>query len=184
MAAVATIAVAAVIVGTRGDTATSERAGATASALPPGPPTIQAGSAVGGRATVPDLIREADVVFVGRVTEVGGSEVVSPAAAEGVALTRHRVRFDVTETLFGSPGATIDISLLDIEEVSYPFEVGREYLVFGWETTLGSSRTPATVPLGYGQGVFVRDGGSATNEINGRIEIETVARLMKERPNG
>ena len=145
--------------------------------LPPGPPRVVPGTATVGRATLADMIVAADTVFLGRVGEIGGSEVVSPEGVDGPQLTRHRVRFSIDRPFRGTSAQLIDLSLLDVEELSYEFQVGQSYLVFANHAELGYLKTPALVPVGYRQGIYTvtSDAATARNAINGDIDLSRLA---------
>jgi hypothetical protein len=159
-----------------------KHAGAQLRPLPPGEPKLLPLSGVGERVDVEKMLGRAEIVFVGRVTDVGGSEVVTPEGATGepFLLTRHRVRLTVQRALRGTDAEMIDVSLLDIPDASYPFEIGKQYLVFARQTELGTTRTSAIIPDGYAQGVFALGaGGTATNPINGTVRIGDVEERLR-----
>jgi hypothetical protein len=99
------------------------------------------------------LVREADVVFWGTVTAKGESVTVSPRSAEDPGLEARPVYLSVERYVRGDRGFSVELLTFDGESTD-PFVVGERYLVFGADTELGSARVPATVPLGYYQGVF------------------------------
>lgn len=149
--------------------------------LPPGPPNQAFGQAVVGRTTLKEMIASAPLVFAGRVTAVGGSEVVSPGGeSDEPELTVHRTRFDVVQSLYGDVPSTIDIAQFDVES-AVPLKVGSIYVVFAEQRLLGSSETEFYVPFGYFQGLYEQTAADQIeNQINGSIEITELARQLKE----
>lgn len=136
-------------------------------------------------ADVPTLFEQADLVFVGRPVARGGSEEVTPAGfaePEASALTAHRVRFETTEVIRGPEAAAVDLMLFDVTDEYDRFEFGRNYLIFATEALLGSTQTPALIPVGYQQGVFqMGAGGRASNPFNGELRLEDVRKKLKEK---
>jgi hypothetical protein len=150
--------------------------------LPPGPPRKTTAEATSERVTMDDMISRAPMVFLGRVSAIGGSEVVSPTSAEeGPALTVHRTRFEVLRSLRGDLPAVIDISEFDVLGAA-AFEIGGTYVVFAESRSLGSSKTAAVVPFGYAQGVYRQTAADLVrNDINGSIGITRLVERLKER---
>ena len=176
---VAAVAVAGIWLGSRDD---SDRPPSTLPSLPPGEPRLLPLRGVAERVDAEELIGRAELVFVGTVRDVGGSEVVTPAgsAGEPFLLTRHRVRFEVSKVMRGEATDWIDVSLLDFPQAHFEFEVGEEYLVFARRTELGTTRVPAVIPDGYAQGVFTMVGGGlATNRLNGTLEISRLEERLR-----
>jgi hypothetical protein len=160
---------------------TSPSTGRALKPLPPGPPRESSAEASVGRAKLDDMIANAPVVFVGRVTAIGGSEVVSPASAdEGPELTIHRTRFDVVEAM-RSDVAIADVAQFDWSSVR--FELGTTYLIFAETRPLGSLKLRHLVPYGYLQGVYEQLApGVFGNEWNGSISIATLEERLREVP--
>jgi hypothetical protein len=57
-------------------------------ALPPGEPKLLPMTGIAERVDVEKLVGRAEIVFIGTVADVGGSEVVTPAGAPGEPSTR------------------------------------------------------------------------------------------------
>jgi hypothetical protein len=163
--------------------------------LPEGPPTRQPASALLLRKTLDDMIGEAEVVFVGRVRAIGGSEAFIPphevAGPDGdtraiPAHTFHRLRFEVMEFLRSSRGLrhVLDISELDDDSAAGVRE-GQSYLVFAkWTTLGGDAGIPALVPVGYHQGVYAMvDGDTARNSMNGTVNVAMIKTRLSDDPN-
>ena len=139
--------------------------------LPAGPPTpgqesMQQVVAV----TLDELAAEADVVFVGAVEAVGGSEPVPGAAG----MTAHRVRFLVERPLGGLGEGLVDVTEPDSASLSsgYDFAPGQRYLVFAERRALDLGAEPALVPYGYMQGVFrVTGEDTAENDWLGEVRL-------------
>ncbi|MFN8221961.1 MAG: hypothetical protein U0R50_01785 [Gaiellales bacterium] len=153
--------------------------------LPAGPPKGSDAHATVGRATLDDMISSAPIVFIGRALDVGGSEVVSPAGAtESVPLTVHRTRFEIIRTLRGDVPLVLDITQFDVEE-SFPFEIGKPYVIFAEPRELGSKGVSALVPYGYYQGIYVQQNdNTVSNDLNGSIEITKLEARLKTQPKG
>jgi hypothetical protein len=150
--------------------------------LPPGEPKLLRMTGIAERVDFEKLVARAEIVFIGTVADIGGSEVVTPAGAPGepFLLTRHRVRFAVEKTMRGGETESIGISLLDIPETNVDFEVGKSYLVLARRTELGTSRVPAIVPDGYAQGVYTVVAGTlATNPINGSVTLDELEERLR-----
>ena len=80
-------------------------------------------------------------------------------------------------------GANVS-SLLDIAdfdlETSYPFSVGRDYLVFAEWRSLGEARRRELVPVGYAQGVYRQvDDQTASNSPNGSVDLDELPSLLQ-----
>jgi len=145
-------------------------------ALPQGPPAIGTSEALTERVTLARMLSDAPIVFIGRVEEIGGSEVVSPSADAGLgSRSSHRTRLSVIDQFRGPTADRIDVSLLDLEQFSDVFAVGERYLIFAEWRELGTLNTRALVPSGYDQGVYrmVSD-VEATNPVNGEVNIDSI----------
>ena len=126
----------------------------TLDALPSGPPRTSTMELTIGRTTLEDMLRDAPMAFVGTVTAIGGSEVISPSTqAEGPELTVHRTRFSVLRKLRGDVPDTVDITEFDSVDATL-LNAGTTYLVFAEPRLLGSTRTLALTPFGYMQGIY------------------------------
>ena len=166
----------------------------TLGALPSasGPRAPQAHTLV-GRADLAAMESAGEEIFIGRLIEVGGPEVVTPAGPEYVEVTRHRMRFKVLHSFRGTARDYVDVSVLDgVDPI--PATVGNPYLVFAFATVLGTSKTPALIPVGYGQGIYevspdperasdkqgrVRVHAlTARNEMNGTVNVGDLARRL------
>lgn len=124
---------------------------------------------------VPTLLRRSDVIFVGDVEAVGGSEIIG--GAHGVELTSHRVRLHVIRKIRGDAGPTVDVRLLDFPSTVDAFDSGREYLVFAAYRRLGNMATDSLVPEGYEQAAFAVTGARrATNPYGLSVDVEEIAR--------
>jgi len=125
------------------------------------------------------MVRDADVVILARATAIGGSETVSPSTAEGApATTIHRIRFSVSRVFRGDVGSLLDVADFDTS-TAYPFEVGRDYLVFAEWRALGSEQRRELTPVGYYQGVYQRvDERTAVNTINGSVDLDSLPGLL------
>jgi hypothetical protein len=120
------------------------------------------------------MMREAEVVFLGTVEEIGGSEVVAPDVPAGLgSRSSHRTRFSVIKQWRGPRADRVDVTLLDLRQFTGVFEVGTKYLVFAQWRELGTSRSRALVPSGYDQGVYrmVSD-DEARNPVNGTVNVD------------
>jgi hypothetical protein len=162
----------------RNDTASASRR----PALPPGEPVLLPLTGIAERVDVEKMVSRAELVFVGEVVDVGGSEVVTPGGGVGepFLLTRHRARFDVTKTFEGQDSDWIDISVLDIPEANVDVEVGRKYLVFARRAELGTNRMPAVIPDGYSQGVYaVVADDIAANPVNGAVRLSQLEERLR-----
>lgn len=139
-------------------------------ALQPGPPTPGPDSMQQVVAfTLDELVAEADVVFVGVVEAVGGSEPVAPGG-----LTAHRVRFLVERPLRGLGEGLVDVTEPDSVSLAsgYDYAPGERYLVFAEPQAIDLGAEPVLVPLGYMQGVFrVTGEDTAENEWLGELRL-------------
>lgn len=143
---------------------------------PPGPGMESMQSVI--RVTLPEMIEQAEVVFVGAVEAVGGSESVPGLERE---LTTHRVRFRVEHPLRGIGEGLVDITEFDSVSLSSPYDYasGERFLVFAEHRRLGTAPTPVLVPVGYVQGIFPMIGEeTARNEINGEITLGELERRL------
>ncbi|MDQ3822797.1 MAG: hypothetical protein M3321_06105 [Actinomycetota bacterium] len=184
MLALIVVAVATVglFVASREGGETARHVGAPLRPLPEGEPALLPGSALDERVDTEKMLSRAEIVFIGTVTDIGASEVVTRAGAEHepFLLTRHRVRLTVERALRGTGADVMDVSLLDLPEANYEFEVGKRYFIFARRTELGTTRTPAVIPDGYAQGVFALGaGGTASNPINGTVRLDDVAERLR-----
>lgn len=148
--------------------------------LPIGPPSPRLSHGLIERVTLEEMKRTADVVFVGTVREIGGSEPVTISIPQKIPiLTRHRTRFDVEQALRGVASSPLDISLLDIGNVG-SFVQGMRYLVFAEPRHLGETRTPGLVPQGYFQGMLAMiDSDRATNPYVGTVSTVELKRELE-----
>lgn len=150
--------------------------------LPNGPPSVRTGHALVDGISFPNSLATTDVAFVGTVSGIGGSEVVTPAIpGRRRDVTVHRTRFSVERPLRNASDIDfIDITLFDISNFSDVFRNGERYLVLSEWRELGELRVRHLVPVGYPQGVFrVEDGIRATNKYHGTIDIDVVEGLLK-----
>lgn len=122
------------------------------------------------RVRVPEMIREADAVFIGTVSSVGPNE--SFRGFDG-----YRVRFDVSQVLRGRPAKRIEVVQIACNEIDLA-EIGVTHLIFAERRPLGEERYRALTPFGYQQGVFRLRGGSAVNPINGTVSLAGVTRAV------
>jgi hypothetical protein len=168
-------------VGTFG-TSTNSAADQELRPLPPGPPRFVEASALVKTATLDEMIDDAPIVFEGRVTAVGGSEVVSPVDEnQPVVLTVHRTRFDVMRPLHGEVPTVVDIAQLDGDQ-AVPFKVGEIHVVFADDLRVGTKRLPALMPYGASQGVYRQVAtGVFRNDRNGSIALNTLAARLEKR---
>jgi hypothetical protein len=152
--------------------------------LPPGPPRPASGAASVLRVTLDEMLRRADVIFVGTASAIGGSENVSGGSPPEVpTITVHRVRFDVDQSFRGATSSQIDVTVFDAEGSSYPFAVGEKYLIFGVHKQVGPVRAPALIPSGYWQGVYpVVNATLARNDINGPVNLVELVEKAKRQP--
>ena len=125
-------------------------------ALPPGPPSAPRCATTLESVSLERLLVEAPLVFQGLVVEVGGSEDTN-----GVAY--FRTAFEIEDLYRGEPVEPVLIALLNCVGTTYPLEEGESYLVFAEPRTFGR-RVDVTAAMGYGQGIFRVDGGTAHNE--------------------
>lgn len=176
------VASAALVLGGGGDALGSAPRSATLAPLPAGAPSVTDGHASMQRRTVADMVKDADVVFIGRAIDKGGSESVSPEEPGiSAGLTAHRIRFDVKTVLRGEMASPTDVSTLDLGAELDPYEIGKTYLVFGHFAELGTTKTPALITDGYQQGAFRLTGSErAENPENGEIDIREIAKRLKE----
>ena len=151
--------------------------------LPPGPPKLGGGAVSVERVTLDRMVETAEVIFVGRVEAIGGSEIVSPGRAAGFGLhSSHRTRFSVDEHFRGPKAAKIDVSVLDLPEFAV-FEVGKDYLVFAEWRELGTSHRRGLAPSGYYQGVYaLRSDNEAANEDNGSVSFDELRARTRTTP--
>lgn len=172
----AAAALAAVLAGTalvlRDGPPSAPEAGTTLPALPPGgPDALPPGDSLGMVVAISfdEAIAQADTVFVGTVSAIGGQEQV-----EGLAV--RRVRYSVERMLRGGPAAEIDLTAIDSFSNSFAAEVGTTYLVLAEETVLGQGGSVALVPVGAAQGVYEVVAGTATSPLTGEsVSIDDVA---------
>jgi hypothetical protein len=144
--------------------------------LPPGTPRQDGGIFDGIGVSLDEMLADAPLVFVGRVSRVGGSEHV------GGSLTVHRTRFEVLCALRGDMTALVDIAQFDGSD-AFPFEVGETHLVFAHELSLGPKRYRALVPYGYDQGMYPRIADDVfRNRFNGSIELDDLVPRLNEVP--
>lgn len=157
--------------------------------LPPGPPNAPQATAIVRRIALEEMASGAGTVFVGRVEEVGGSEIVTPATQDGPdggaqmniePLTAHRTRFLVTRAFRGSfqTGDRVDITQLD-NDTAITWRTGDQYLVFAHRVELGTTRTSRLVPFGYSQAAYeLINDVTARNESNGRVDLTQLTNLL------
>lgn len=145
-------------------------------ALPSGPSRLSGGggTAVVEHVSLDEMIERADVVFVGRVSEIGGIETVDSGSP--LPFPTHRVRYQVERVLRGKKVDQIDLTDPVISEAAFPAEVDKRYLVFAEWRELGEARIRRLVPSGYWQGVYeVGSDGRASNAANGAVSIDAIA---------
>ena len=147
-------------------------------ALPPGGPQALAPQPSLGMViavSLDEAIAQADVVFVGSVTAIGGEEDVDGVPAQ-------RVRYDVEQMLRGDAVDEVDLTSAISLETSFPAEVGKRYLVFAEETPLGQEGALVLVPVGAAQGVYDVVDGTATNALTGEsVSLDDVSRRVEAR---
>ncbi len=139
------------------------------------------GHAVIGRVTVPELITDSPIAFIGEASAIGPEEIISEAAEEAPSRMRgHRVRFTISEMLRGEPVDEIEVTNLVEPDVAFRVTVGERYLVFARHLELGRERVRRLVPVGYPQGVFeVRSESLATNERHGQQNLDQIRFLVR-----
>jgi hypothetical protein len=159
--------------GSPGETA--REAETTLPALPPGgPDALPAGESMGMVVAISfdEAIAQADAIFVGTVSAIGGRETVDDLAVR-------RVRYSVERVLRGSAVEAIDLTAIDSFSNSFAAEVGTRYLVLAEETALGQGGAVALVPVGAAQGVYELVGETATSPLTGEsVRIDDVARRV------
>jgi hypothetical protein len=135
--------------------------------------------AVVTRSTLLDMMRGANVIFVGKIASLTDGEPISPPIL-GYASPRTRIAsFDVQRKFRGVSGDTVAITMLNVEGNDYPFTIGDSYLMFGENVHLGRYRIAATIPLGYVQGIYrLLDQDTAFNEFNGKVDLTTLAHSL------
>jgi hypothetical protein len=122
-------------------------------------------------ASLDDMVRRAEAVFVGEVTAIGGPEMLDRRSRMEV----HRVRFAVEDVFRGKRIDRIDVTDLIWSGAIFRAEVGQRYLVFAEHRQLGTNRIRRLVAFGYPQGVYHLIGDDrASNEANGTVELQTV----------
>lgn len=125
-----------------------------------------------------EAIAQADVVFVGTVTAIGGEE------NEGGVVSQ-RVRYGVEQMLRGATADEVDVTSAISFETSFPAEVGKRYLVLAEETPLGQEGALVLVPVGAAQGVYDVVDGTATNALTGEpVALDDVARRVEAAGGG
>lgn len=149
------------------------------SPLPAGPQSIDgaagATEAAVEHVSLEEMIARANVVFVGVVADIGGTEILSRDEV-GFAMEANRVRYRIERILRGDPVDQIDITNLTLGETAFPAAVGKRYLMFAEWRPLGSQRIRRLVPSGYVQGVYeVVAPDRAINATNGTVSIDAVA---------
>jgi hypothetical protein len=151
-------------------------AGSPLPALPAGgPQALAPAPALGMMMAVPleDAIAQADVVFVGTVTAIGGEENAG-------GIVSQRVRYGVEQSLRGPAAAEVDLTSTISLEATFPAEVGKRYLVFAMETPLGQEGALVLVPVGAAQGVYDVVDGTATNALTGEsVPLDDVSRRVE-----
>jgi hypothetical protein len=182
--AVAALAGAAVLAGAifllRDGPSTPDTA-ATLAALPAGgPDALAPAPALGMVAAVSldEAIAQADRVFVGTVTGIGGEENVGGVVSQ-------RVRYRVEELLRGPAAAEVDLTSAISLETAFPAEVGKRYLVLAQEAPLGQESARVLVPVGAAQGVYEVVDGTATNALTGEaVPVDDVGRRVAAADGG
>ncbi len=145
--------------------------------LPPGPQRLEgaSGTAAVEYVSLEEMIARANLVFVGTVAEIGGTEILS-RDEEGFALEANRVRYRIDRVLRGDAVDQIDITNLALGEATFPAGVGERYLIFAEWRPLGSPDNRRLVPAGYAQGVYEVVGPDrATNVRKETVSIDAVA---------
>lgn len=146
-----------------------------AAPLPAGEPNLHAFDASIQNVGPADIAGRATTVFVGTVTDKGGSEVAAPASdLTGPAVTVHRIRFDVAKVLRGPKVTPIDVTAIDAADLD-PFEIGKTYVVFAEPRTFGTETSPRLAVVGYWQGAFATGNarsGRAANRRGDSVDID------------
>jgi hypothetical protein len=120
-----------------------------------------------------EAIAQADLVFVGSVTAIGGEETL-----DGVPV--QRVRYGVERMLRGTAADEVDLTAAISLETSFPAEVGQRYLVLAEETPLGQEGALVLVPVGAAQGVYDVADGTATSALTGEsVSLDDVSRRVE-----
>lgn len=133
-----------------------------------------AGATTIARVTLPQMVGNADVVFVGVF------ESAAPSSLGGLRGIRYRFRAE--RFLRGGRSKTVHLSVPEIPGVRLGLEPGQRYLVFAERGRFGRAREERLTASGYHQGVYdVLSETRAGNAANGVVDLRLLpARLRRE----
>ncbi len=126
-----------------------------------------AGATSIARVTLPQMESSARVVPIADVTGFSG----------GTRLVRYTL--DPVRFLRGGRSRRVTLTSIRLPDISLGLETGRRYLIFAERRTF-FGRWNRLAPVGYPQGIYpLLDERVAANEVNGRVEIDRLARRLR-----